>query len=161
MPTASALCGMKHGSERQQSDAGTEREMVLQSCLETTLGDASTHTDDLPSCTPCTPWSTQTSLQPRIKYLTASHLWSHFNKTFYDLEPHDVQQENNYLPKCQKKFSWRLAACDQTRSNVTSGTLRWNHSVLYVELKQNNYRKVINLYHVISLHMDSYRAFLT
>lgn len=41
MPTALALCGMKHGSE-----AGRGR--IEQSCSETTLGDASTHIDDLP-----------------------------------------------------------------------------------------------------------------
>lgn len=44
MPTASTLCGMKHSSERRQGEAG--REKMEQSCLETTLGDVNTHTDD-------------------------------------------------------------------------------------------------------------------
>lgn len=45
MPTF-PLCGMKHGSERRQGEAGRER--IEQSCSETTLGDVSIHTDDLP-----------------------------------------------------------------------------------------------------------------
>lgn len=50
MPTASALCGMKHGSERRQGEAGRER--IEQSCSETTLFDANTHRDDLPEMHP-------------------------------------------------------------------------------------------------------------
>lgn len=46
MPTASLLCGMKHGSERRQGEAGSER--IEQSCSENTLVDANTHIDDLP-----------------------------------------------------------------------------------------------------------------
>lgn len=46
MPTALALWGMKHGSERWQGEAGRER--IEQSCSKTTLVDSNTHTNDLP-----------------------------------------------------------------------------------------------------------------